>query len=77
MAVWSGLLLSGEPVLVTGASGFVGSAVLRAALDQGARARVLVRPSSPRRNLDGVDCEVVVGDMTDPVSTGEALKGVR
>ncbi len=68
---------SGDSILVTGASGFVGSAVLRAALGRGAHARVLVRPSSPRRNLDGLDCQVAVGDMTDPASMGEALEGVR
>jgi hopanoid-associated sugar epimerase len=70
-------LLSGEPILVTGASGFVGAAVLRAALASGARARVLVRPTSPRRNLEGLDCETVVGDMTDPEAMGRAMAGVR
>jgi dihydroflavonol-4-reductase len=63
--------------LVTGASGFVGAAVLRAALAKGARARVLVRPTSPRRNLEGLGCEIVVGDMTDPASMRAALDGVR
>jgi dihydroflavonol-4-reductase len=70
-------VLSGEPILVTGASGFVGAAVLRAALAEGARPRVLVRATSPRSNLDGLDCEIAVGDMTDPASMGAAMRGVR
>jgi dihydroflavonol-4-reductase len=70
-------LLSGDPVLVTGATGFVGSAVLRALVDRGEAVRVLARPSSPRRNLDGVACEVVEGDMTDAASMTRAMDGVR
>jgi dihydroflavonol-4-reductase len=70
-------VLTGEPILVTGASGFVGSAVLRAAIGRGAKARAMVRPTSPRRNLEGLDCEIVVGDLTDPASLTAALSGVR
>ncbi|MGH8790679.1 MAG: NAD-dependent epimerase/dehydratase family protein, partial [Cupriavidus necator] len=40
-----------DDVLVTGASGFLGSAVARRALARGFRVRVLVRPQSPRTNL--------------------------
>jgi dihydroflavonol-4-reductase len=39
--------------------------------------RVLARPTSPRRNLEGLDCEVVLGDMTDPGAMSRALDGVR
>jgi dihydroflavonol-4-reductase len=70
-------LQPGDPILVTGATGFVGSAVLRALERRGARVRVLARSTSPRLNLEGAACEVVVGDMTDPVSMGKALQGVR
>jgi dihydroflavonol-4-reductase len=70
-------LPTGDPILVTGATGFVGSAVLRALVEQGEAARVLARPSSPRRNLDGVACEVVEGDMTDAASMTRAMAGVR
>jgi dihydroflavonol-4-reductase len=63
--------------LVTGASGFVGSAVARALQARGARLRLLVRASSPRKNLEGLDAEVVVGDMSDPAAMAAATRGVR
>src|SRR6185369_6245198 len=60
---------------VTGATGFVGSHVARALAGQGARLRLLVRPSSDRRNLDGLDAELVVGDLREPGSFASALQG--
>ena len=63
-------------MLVTGASGFVGSAIAIAARAAGFRVRVLVRRTSPRINIQPGD-EVVVGDMCDRASLGPALKGVR
>ena len=68
---------SRDLVLVTGASGFVGSAVARAALARGMRVRVLVRATSPRKNLELLDAEVVVGDMRDERSMRAALRGAR
>lgn len=56
--------------LVTGATGFVGSAVTRRLLREGHRVRVLARPGSDRRNLQGIDVEVVEGDLTDAASLG-------
>ncbi|AOJ07836.1 hopanoid-associated sugar epimerase [Burkholderia mayonis] len=64
-------------VLVTGASGFVGSAVARAARQQGYRVRVLVRPTSPRTNVADLDAEIATGDMRDEASMRAALRGVR
>jgi dihydroflavonol-4-reductase len=64
-------------MLVTGASGFVGSAVVRAALRNNYAVRVLVRENSPRRNLNGLEVEVVTGDMRDAVAAARALAGVR
>ncbi|HXU99376.1 MAG TPA: hopanoid-associated sugar epimerase [Caulobacteraceae bacterium] len=67
----------GDRVLVTGATGFVGSAVLRLLVARGAKVTVLARPASALANLEGVDCEIARGDMTDPVSMGAAMAGVR
>ena len=66
----------GDLLLVTGASGFVGSAVAHAARAAGYRVRVLVRASSPRTNIAPGD-EVVIGDICDRASLAAALQGVR
>lgn len=70
-------MLAGETILVTGATGFVGSAVLRSLAARGAKVRALARPTSPRLNLEGAPCEVVEGDMTDAGSIERALTGAR
>lgn len=62
-------------VLVTGATGFVGSAVARVLLAQGLTLRALARPGSDRRNLQGLDVEIVEGDLTDEASLLEACRG--
>ncbi len=63
--------------LVTGATGFVGSAVARALAARGHELRLLTRASSDRSNLAGLDAEVVVGDLTDPASLDRAAAGCR
>ena len=65
-----------SPVLVTGASGFLGSAIAAALRARGDDVRVLVRSSSPRANLDPADT-VCEGDLRDRASLAAALKGVR
>jgi dihydroflavonol-4-reductase len=63
--------------LVTGASGFVGSAVARALQARGTPLRLLVRASSSRKNLEGLEAEVVVGDIADAFAMDAAMHGVR
>jgi dihydroflavonol-4-reductase len=70
-------VVSGDPVLVTGGSGFLGSAVVRSLIARGARVRVLVRPASPSGNLIGLDCETIVGDLGDKQSLKASLRGIR
>jgi dihydroflavonol-4-reductase len=62
-------------ILVTGATGFVGSAVARRLVQHGLEVRVLVRPGSDRRNIDGLDIEVATGDLADRNSLERAAKG--
>jgi len=60
--------------LVTGATGFIGSHIARELLKSGASVRVLVRKGSDRRNLAGVDVEIVEGNILDRASISSALK---
>ena len=61
--------------LVTGGTGFVGSAVVRRLLAREESVRVLVRASSNNANLEGLDVEPVTGDLTDPASLKRAAAG--
>jgi dihydroflavonol-4-reductase len=63
--------------LITGATGFVGSAVARAFARRGHALRLLTRPASDRRNLEGLDAEIVIGDLTEPDSLARAAAGCR
>ena len=58
---------------ITGASGFVGSAVLRQLIRAGHTVFALLRPNSDRINLDGLPVEIVTGDITDPDSFAPTL----
>jgi dihydroflavonol-4-reductase len=61
--------------LVTGASGFVGAAVVRALLASGADVRVLLRAQSNRRNLESLAVEPVLADLGDIPGLERALSG--
>jgi len=65
------------PTLVTGATGFVGSAVARILLARGHRLRLLTRKNSDRGNIAGLPAEIVEGDLTDPASLARAAEGCR
>jgi dihydroflavonol-4-reductase len=67
----------GDSILVTGASGFIGSAVARIARQRGYEVRVLLRAGSSRRNLAGLDVRIVDGDMRDQAAVTRALDGAR
>jgi len=62
---------------VTGASGFVGSAVARRLREAGFAVRALVRPTSPTTHLAELGLDFVTGDLRDPASLREALADVR
>jgi dihydroflavonol-4-reductase len=63
--------------LVTGASGFVGSHVARQLVAAGLSVRILARPGSNLRALDGLPVERFEGDLRDAPSLARAMKGVR
>ena len=64
-------------ILVTGASGFVGSAVVRHLIKAGHQVRALVRSTSSRINLADLRVEIVEGDLRDVESLIRAMTGIR
>ena len=60
---------------LTGATGFVGAAVARLLIAKGHLLRVLSRPHNDRRNLEGLDVEIVEGDLARPETYRAALNG--
>ena len=60
---------------VTGATGFLGSHVAHVLAAQGAELRLLVRPTSNLKNLEGLNAETDTGDLRDPASLERAISG--
>jgi dihydroflavonol-4-reductase len=69
--------MKSTPTFVSGATGFVGSHVVRQLLRRGDRVRILARNSSRKMNLEGLGCEVVIGDLKDPISLMRCVQGCR
>ncbi|MCL0039833.1 NAD-dependent epimerase/dehydratase family protein [Nitrospinaceae bacterium] len=61
--------------LITGSTGFLGSAVLRELLDDGREVKALVRRGTRTANIDGLDVEIAYGDLRDPESIRSAFNG--
>jgi dihydroflavonol-4-reductase len=70
-------LKKGDQVVVTGAAGFIGSAVTRALLKRGARVVALTEPGASTSNLDGLDVEQRVADITVPGQLEGAFDGAK
>ena len=68
--------MSPSLTLVTGATGLVGNNVVRQLLDRGHAVRVLVREPSDSRSLEGLDAQVVEGDVCQPESVRRGCHGV-
>lgn len=61
--------------LVTGATGFVGANIVRALIETGESVRVLVRPHSDTRNINGLSIDIAYGDLQAADSLRAALQG--
>jgi dihydroflavonol-4-reductase len=63
--------------IVTGANGFIGANVVMALLRENIEVRAFVRKQSDTRALEGLDVELIYGDLRDPASVRTALRGCR
>ncbi len=70
-------LTAGDRVTVTGAAGFIGSAITRRLLERGASVVAMAEPAGDRQNLRGLDVEVRPADVRDVLSVRRALAGSR
>jgi dihydroflavonol-4-reductase len=63
--------------LVTGATGHIGNVLIRRLRERGERVRALIYPGESREPLEGLEVEAVEGDVLNPHSVVEALRGVK
>jgi dihydroflavonol-4-reductase len=63
--------------LITGATGFVGSAVARKLVLAGYPVRAMVRPGSARFHIADLGLAFVEGDIRDALAVGRAMNGIR
>ena len=71
------MLERGDKVLVTGASGFIGSALTRALIADGRQVVVMLEPGVDLRNLEGLEVERLSGDIRDAAAVRAAISGCR
>jgi dihydroflavonol-4-reductase len=64
-------------ILVTGAGGFVGYAVVRELIRRGARVRAALRAGSAREHLRGLGVEIAEADLRDAGAVASAMRGIR
>lgn len=64
-------------VMLTGATGFLGSAIARALRAEGHAVRALVRPATPRTLLEGLEVTCIPGGLEDPAAIAEAVRGAE
>ena len=72
----TGLMVE-EFTFVTGATGFIGSHVVRQLLLRGDRVRILARNSSRKSNIEAFGCEIAIGDLKDLSSLLRCVQGCR
>jgi dihydroflavonol-4-reductase len=70
-------IASGDRVVVTGAAGFIGSAVVRALLLRGVRVVALIEPGGVDQNLHGLDVERLTVDVRDRDAVADACHRAR
>jgi dihydroflavonol-4-reductase len=70
-------MTDGSSVLLTGASGFIGSAVARSLVEEGFAVRALLRPGSRREHLHALGIETAEGSVDDAASVNAALASRR